>query len=312
VAANVRITPLMMQVRLVALTLVLFVATLCQAQPKIPAGVEVLHDVEYGSVNGRALHLEIARPKNPPAKPMPVVLWIHGGGWVEGSHKEIHSIAFAAKGWFTASVEYRLSGEAKWPAQIEDCKLAVRWLRANAAKWNIDPDHIGVWGLSEGGHLVACLGTMDERAGYDVGAHTNFSSRVQAVVDFSGPTDFTHGSAGLISAKEGEDTAILVKLLGGGFKEKPEIWKAASPVTWVTSNAPPFLVAQGELDNLVPMAHAETLVAALKRAGVPVEFIRQKNGNHVLLRNSILKPTEPSLDEVHQRVVKFFEQYLVK
>jgi acetyl esterase/lipase len=301
-----------MNLRLIALLLAVVFSTACRGQQKIPDGVEVLHDVEYGKVNGRALHLEIARPKDVPAKPMPVVLWVHGGGWQGGTHKEMHAIGFAAKGWFTASVEYRLSGEAKWPAQIEDCKLAVRWLRANAKKWNIDPDRIGVWGLSAGGHLVSCLGTMGESAGYDVGEHTNFSSRVQAVVNYSGPTDFTKGEGGLMSQQPEEATRVLQKLLGGSFKDKPENWRAASPITWVTSNASPFLVVQGEADALVPMHHPEVLVAELKKAGVPVEFIRMKNGNHVLYPDQRGKPTEPSMKEVNQRVVKFFEQNLLK
>ncbi|HEY6170256.1 MAG TPA: alpha/beta hydrolase, partial [Verrucomicrobiae bacterium] len=200
--------------RLPSLILAFVLATTvsCRPQQEIPPGIEVLHDVEYGRIGERALHLEIARPKNPPAKPAPAVLWIHGGGWEGGTHKQNGVLAFAGKGWFAASVEYRLSGEAKWPAQIEDCKLAIRWLRANAAKWNVDPNRIGVWGISAGGHLVACLGTMDERAGFDVGAHTNFSSRVQAVVDYCGPVEFIEGVGGIVSPKEGKDSPLLVKL----------------------------------------------------------------------------------------------------
>ena len=104
-----------------------------KSQPAPPPGVEVIHNVEIGQGGSRALHAEIARPLAAPSTPMPAVLWIHGGGWSGGTHKSSPAIWLATKGYFTASIEYRLSGEAPWPAQIEDCKLALRWLRANAA-----------------------------------------------------------------------------------------------------------------------------------------------------------------------------------
>jgi acetyl esterase/lipase len=295
-----------------AFALLLLSTGVCHPQPKVPPGVEVVSDVEYGKVNGRALHLEVAVPKVRPDRPMPALLWIHGGGWQEGTHKQNVAIGFAAKGWFTGSVEYRLSGEAKWPAQIEDCKLAVRWLRANAAKWNVDPDRIGVWGISAGGHLVTCLGTMDETAGYDVGAHTNFSSRVQAVVDYCGPTDFTKGSGGVVNSKEGEDAAVLLKLFGMKYTENPAVWKSGSPLQFVSSKAPPFLIVQGDSDNIVPTAHAEKLLEKLKANGVPAELILVKNGNHVMLPAKPGQPAVPSIPELNQRVVKFFDQHLAK
>jgi len=158
-----------------------------------PPSVEVLHDVVIGAGGTRTLHAEIARPKDPPATPMPAVLWIHGGGWNGGSHISNAAQWLAAHGYFTASIEYRLSDEAKWPAQIEDCKLGVRWLRANAAQYSVNPDRIGCWGHSAGGHLVACLGTIDEPEFEGAGGYAGVSSRVQAVVDFCGPVDFSDG-----------------------------------------------------------------------------------------------------------------------
>ncbi|MBI3881840.1 MAG: alpha/beta hydrolase [Verrucomicrobia bacterium] len=297
---------------LLPLVLLLTSATACRLQQKAPPGVEIIHDVEYGNVNGRALHLEIAIPKNRPPKPMPAVVWIHGGGWEGGSHKQNMAIAFAGKGWFTASVEYRLSGEAKWPAQIEDCKLAIRWLRANAAKWNINPDRIGVWGISAGGHLVTCLGTMDERAGFDVGALTNFSSRVQAVVDYCGPVELSPASGGPSVPKQGDEPKMLIKLFGATYREKPAAWRSGSPVFYVTSNAPPFLVVHGDSDNLVPRWHAERLTAKLQEARVPSDLVIVKNGNHVMFPAKSGQPAVPSWNELNQRVVNFFDERLAK
>jgi len=292
--------------------LLLFEAGACRAQQKVPPGVELLSDVEYGKVGERALHLEIARPKTLPAKPMPVVLWVHGGGWKEGSHKPDVMIAFAAKGWFTASIEYRLSGEAKWPAQIEDCKLAVRWLRANANRWGIDPNHFGACGISAGGHLVECLGTMDEKAGFDVGANLEMSSRVQAVVAESGPADLTPEGPGLAGEQDVQRLPFLVQLFGVSYGERPAVWKSASPIYQIRAGDPPFLLICGNADELVPKAHSERMLAALQKAGVPAEMITMKNANHVLLPAKAGTPTEPSMAEMYQAIVRFFEANLVK
>src|SRR5579871_3431475 len=152
-----------------------------------PPGVELLHDVEIGRGGGRVLHAEIARPINPPPGPMPAIIAVHGGGWAGGTHEFNQAMFLATQGYFTASIEYRLSGEARWPAQIEDCKLGVRWLRANAAKYHIDPERIGCWGGSAGGHLVACLGVMDDPRFEGRGGYPGVSSKVAAVVNFYGP-----------------------------------------------------------------------------------------------------------------------------
>jgi acetyl esterase/lipase len=288
--------------------LLLLCALLLPACLRTPSGVETLSDVEYGRVSGRALHLEIARPTNPPATPMPVVLWIHGGGWREGSQKPNTMAALAARGWFTASIEYRLSSEAKWPAQIEDCKLAIRWLRANAERWHIDPNRIGAVGISAGGHLVDCLGTMDEKAGFDVGAYPQMSSRVQAVVAECGPADFTPDGPGALGKKEIGQLPLLIQLFGKSYAEAPALWKEASPVYRVGPGAPPFLFIHGDADNLVPHAHSEIMLAALHRAGVAAELLTVKNGNHVMLPAKAGTPALPSLNEVNNRIVRFLDE----
>ena len=308
--------------------LLLMAATLCYAaeptqkptapkgRPKMPPGpppgVELIHDVEIGKGGDTTLHAEIARPKDPPKEPMPAVLWIHGGGWSGGSHKGNGAMYLATKGYFTASIEYRLSGEAKWPAQIEDCKLGVRWLRANAAKYNINPDRIGCWGSSAGGHLVACLGTMDDPKFEGSGGHAGVNSRVQAVVDYCGPADFTKGSGGIQNAKEDEDAPAPLGLFGVPFKEKPDLWKQGGPVAHVKAGAPPFLIVHGNKDKTVPHAQSVSLEAALKKAGVPVEFITVKGGGHGMSAAPGDPPAEPDRNAIQAAVIAFFDKHLKK
>jgi len=245
-------------------------------------GVTIQQNVVIGQGGGRDLHVDIAFPTAPPAQPMPAVLMIHGGGWSGGTHKGFLPAELVAQGYFVATVEYRLSGEAPWPAQIQDCKLAVRWLRTNAAKYHVNPDRIGCLGFSAGGHLAACLGALPdtpELAGQ--GGFTGVSSRVQAVVDESGPTDFTPEGRPLLGETK-RDPSALVTLLGGSFADKPDIWRQASPALNVTASTPPFLIFSGEKDTGVPVNQALRMEEALKKAGVPVQLIRVKNGGHGL------------------------------
>jgi len=300
--------------------LLLLVAAVCSAaaprkqtpKARILPGVEILEEVEIGTGGGRTLHAKIARPKDPPVTPMPAVLWIHGGGWSGGSHKNNRAEWLATNGFFTASIEYRLSGEAKWPAQIEDCKLGVRWLRANAAKYNVNPDRIGCWGSSAGGHLVACLGTMDDPQFEGKGGFEGVSSRVQAVVDYCGPADMTTGSGGVQGASDDQDAPALLGLFGVPFKENPALWRQGSPITHVKAGAPPFLIVHGDKDKTVPLGHSEKLAAALKKAGVPVELIVVKGGGHNMSAPAGEPPAVPDSAALLEAVRQFFEKHLRK
>jgi len=277
-----------------------------------PEDVEVREDVVYGEAGGTELHVDIAYPKQTPAKPMPAVMLIHGGGWAGGSHKGYLPTYLAQNGYFIATVEYRLSGEAPWPAQIEDCKLAIRWLRANAEKYHVDPNRIGVMGHSAGGHLVSCLGTLGEESSLDVGAYAGLKSSVQAVVDEAGPVDFTPAGRPTVGTVM-EDHPGLLKLFGGSYDAKMDAWKQASSALHVTAQTPPFLILHGEQDHLVPIHQAEEMAAALKTAGVPYELIRIKNAGHGLRAD---KPTDPPADPdptAQQNIIlHFFDQQLKK
>jgi len=282
-------------------------------QPKFspPAGQDLISDVIFGVVGGRELHAEILRPKEPPNELMPAVLLIHGGGWAGGAHIGYYAPWLVAQGFFTASIEYRLSGEAPWPAQIEDCKLAVRWLRANAAKFRVNPDRIGVMGHSAGGHLVACLGTLGNAKELEgQGGFEGVSSRVQAVVDQCGPTDFTP-EAGPAVGTNRTDHPGLVKLFGGRYAEKAALWRQASPALYAAADAPPFLIVHGEKDSLVPIAQSERLAEALKTAGASVEFIRVKNAGHGLRADAPgAPPAEPDANALQAAMLAFFNTQL--
>ncbi len=263
------------------------------------AGVVLQRDVEYGRAGDRALHLDILRPKEPGEKPLPVIVFIHGGGWRAGNKAGglPRVLPFVVSGKYVGvSVGYRLSDEATWPAQIHDCKAAIRYLRANAEKLGIDPEKIGVWGISAGGHLVSLLGTsggVKELEGE--GGSPDQSSRVSCVVDFCGPSDFT----AILERTRGEAPNAVTALLGGSLKEKRAEAIAASPVTHVTRDDPPFLIVHGTKDAIVPLAQAEMLCEKLKQAGVDVTFVKIEGGGH-----GIGGP------EVGKRVAAFFDRHL--
>jgi acetyl esterase/lipase len=153
---------------------------------------DVIKDIEYAKIGDVSNKLDLYIPKNDGSKPLPLIIFIHGGGWLGGDKAKpyIPIIPTVEKGYINASINYRLSNVAKFPACVEDCKSAVRWLRANAKKYNINPDKIGVWGESAGGHLSLMVGCADTSAGFDVGDNLKVSSRVQAVISVFGPADF--------------------------------------------------------------------------------------------------------------------------
>jgi acetyl esterase/lipase len=248
----------------------------------LPENVQKQSDVEYGKGGGRALRMDIFRPVAKPPKPMPVLVWIHGGAWRAGTKDSIPGLALqlAAEGWLCASIEYRLSQEAIFPAQIEDAKCAIRFLRAHAKEFQIDPDRIGVWGSSAGGHLVAMLGTTGDVKDLEgSGGWADQSSRVQAVVDFFGPSDLMQMGNGprIRHMEEGSPESLLI---GATVKDNPEKAARASPVTYVTKDDPPVLIMHGDQDDTVPIGQSELLHAALTKAGVASTFEVVKGRGH--------------------------------
>ena len=253
---------------------------------QMPEGVTIERDIVYARVGDRDLPLDIYVPDKV-AKPMPVIIWVHGGGWKGGSKGGIsRPIGALSRGYALISVEYRLSGEAIWPAQIEDCKAAVRWTRANAKKYGLDPDRIGAWGSSAGGHLVAMMGVAADVTKFDKHKkHADVSARVQAVCDWFGPTDFiqmdAHRPEGarLVHDDPGSPESRLV---GGPIQEEPyrSICADANPITYVTKDDSPILIMHGDMDMSVPVHQSELFYKSLKKAGVDATFYVVKGGGH--------------------------------
>lgn len=251
----------------------------------IPAGAKIHRDLVYARVNGKALHLDLILP--PDAKgPTPVILWVHGGAWAAGNKNSIPRNDFLEHGFALASVQYRLSGEAIFPAAIQDCKAAVRWLRAQAGKYHLDPERFGVWGASAGGHLVALLGTSGGVKEFEVGEHLDQSSKVQAVCDWFGPTDFlqmtAHSKAAGVPSKIDHDSprSPESRFIGGPILENKEKVARANPITYVDKKDPPFLILHGDQDPIVPLGQSKILEQALQKAGVEVTLLVQKGAGH--------------------------------
>ena len=247
------------------------------------ADVNIARDVLYKSVNGRDLRLDIYSPKSI-TQPLPVLLWIHGNRWSRGSKNHRPPSNFVSRGYMVVSIDYRLSGEALFPAAIEDCKAAVRWIRANATAYHFDPDHIAAWGHSAGGHLAALLGTSGGVAELEgTGDNPGFSSRVQAVCDMSGPSDLLQFYENVSNSNEGKAPiarSAIEQFLGGSGGQIRAKAIAASPTTYVNKGDPPFLIIHGENDMTVPASQSELLASKLKGAGVPVTLIVAEGRGH--------------------------------
>jgi acetyl esterase/lipase len=250
--------------------------TLAQQQRGTPApapemNVESLEEnVVYAKVDGTELHVDIYEPARSSAEPLPAVILIHGGGWSAFDKSTMRGMGgFLSRSGFVAfAVDYRLfrAGENRWPAQLDDVQRAVRWIRANASKYGVDPDHIGAFGHSAGAQVAALLGLEDTRDNSDP-ALAKYSSRVQAVVDVSGPSDFT-------TNHDPDGDQFLTNFLGASFSQNPQAWRDASPVFHVSKKDAPFLIFHGTKDEDVPIAQAQELYDKLKAAGVPVSFTK--------------------------------------
>ena len=272
---------------LAALLVALITIPLGHADPasaplESPVGV-VHRDLAYVPAGHERQKLDLYLPEQEgPLEPFPVLVWIHGGAWRSGTKEDDVPAAYVHDGYAVASVGYRLSQHAPFPAQLEDVKAAVRWLRAHADEYGLNADQIAAWGASAGGHLAALLGTTGELDTFDVGPHLSHSSRVQAVVDYYGPTDFLQMDAQRIpgSMEHNPPDSPESELIGGPIQTLPLKTARANPVTYVSPGDPPFLIIHGDLDRLVPYQQSLLLEYALEQAGVPVELYLVKGAGH--------------------------------
>lgn len=271
---------------------------------KIKEKVDVRLNVPYADNDNPRQQVDIYLPKDASAgEPLPVVLFIHGGGWSGGDRKGYmaRAVEMAAGGKYAAiSVGYRMSSEAKWPAQIHDCKAAVRWVRAHAKELNIDPNRIGATGSSAGGHLVTMLGLTagNKELEGSLGKHADQSSAVTCVINFCGPTDM---AAPLMQGEAAQtDDPAVSGLVGGPLKEKADAVRQASPLTWVSKDAAPIMTVHGMKDARVNYNNATKLEAAMKKAGATHYLVPVTEAGHGI-------PIGPELAD---RMQKFWDKYL--
>ncbi len=274
---------------------------------KPPDNIEYLPDIPYTKAGNVELQLDIAMPKEG-AGPFPAVVCVHGGGWHSGSRKSYTPVIWqcAQRGYVGVTVSYRFAPQHQFPAQIEDVKAAVRWLRANAAKYKIDPDRIGATGGSAGGHLVGMLGVASKEDKLEGnGGNAELSSRVQAVVPMFGGFDLT--VAWEHSTQQPPVQAAYLRkvgegLIGGAPRAKPDAWKAASPVTYATKDDPPFLLIHGTADTLVLLEQSELMEKRLREVGVPVQLMRVQDAGHGFKGKD--------LEDVSNATFAFFDKHL--
>ena len=250
-------------------------------QQQLPAGVTVHRDVAYVPNGHERQKLDLYLPAG--GEKRPLIIWIHGGAFRRGSKESPElPVDYLAHGFALAAINYRLSQHAIFPAQLEDSKTAVRWLRAHADHFKLDSERFIAWGPSAGAYLSAMLGTTGHTTEFDVGEHLAMSSQVQAVVDYFGPTDFLQMDAQRVPDGMVHNTADSPEseLIGGAIQDHPDKVAKASPITYITSDAPPFLIVHGDSDLLVPYQQSPLLVAALQKAGVSVTFYTVVGGGH--------------------------------
>ena len=285
--------------------------------------ISIERDLEYATYQNQGktkqLLLDLYLPIEDTQKPRPLLIYIHGGGWLEFSKDICPGEIVAKKGYAIACINYRYSTEAIFPAQIHDAKAAVRWLRANATQYNLDPDKFGAWGASAGGYLSILLGTsggVAELAGNQ--GNLDVSSEIQAVCTWFAPTDFTQVppafsepfSPEIVQKYRGVPwllyTEVTHRLLGGVVAENLELAALANPINYIDREDPPVLVVHGELDKIVPISQSEILVEALEAKEVPVTFVRKSDMTHSY-RGANKEKFSPELIDI---ALKFFDQHL--
>ena len=269
------------------------------AEPPVPEDIVVHHDLSYREGTSRQWKLDLAMKKDLRGKPRPGIVVIHGGGWIEGDKSSFASrehgvpgniVDFAALGFVAVTINYRLAGEAPFPAALEDCKNAVRWLRAHARDYNLDPDHIGAYGNSAGGHLAMLLGMVGQDAHLEGdGPYQDQSSLVQAVVSDSGPIDLVE------QYRHGALRQVCERFMGGPPEgDRAAAYRRASPADQINPRIPPLLLIYGVEDGQVPVETADRFVLALGRAGLKdVSYHRLARVDHCpysLVRVPSLRP----------------------
>jgi acetyl esterase/lipase len=276
------------------LALLLTTSAGAQSKPKLDL------DIVYARAGDKELRLDLARPAEGKG-PFPCVVLFHGGGWRMGNKKDVRGwLTFLAEeGYVAASVGYRLVPEATFPAQVEDAKTAVRFLRSNADRYAIDKDRFAAMGWSAGGHLACMLGLTDPKCGFEGKECSDQSSRVQAVVDYFGPTDLSAFGKNDLAQK-----GMLGPFIGARFADNPAAHEKASPVKYVTKDAPPFLIFHGTRDWVVPVEQSRLLAEKLKDVKAPVKLVEVPGEGHGWEGKTNAETTRETLRFLAERLKK--------
>ena len=267
--------------------------------PEIPANVEEIKDIEYKNINGKSLQLNIYKPKYL-TRPAPLLVFIHGGAWRSGKRTDylVYTVAFAQKGYITATVSYRLLKDGPYPACAEDVSDAVQWFFKHGDQYGYDPNRIAIIGGSAGAHLalLAAYGWKNPRQSNDSINSQVKTHRIKAVVDIYGPVDLT--------TEYSQHQPLVTSFLAHSYNEAPELYKEASPIQYVNKNSPPTMIIHGTSDDLVPVSQSDLLKARLDSLGVPNVYYRVPFWPHAM---DVVKRVN---DFTQAKMIDFFERYV--
>jgi acetyl esterase/lipase len=296
-------------VSIVSVTLFVFATTFLVGVVAWQAGTEALpFEIREGLTYGpnERNDLDLFLPKDDGKSLRPAVIVIHGGAWRGGDKKDMRILAepLAQRGYVVAAINYRLAPKWSYPAQLDDCQRAIRWLRKNAKEFRVDPKRFGAAGASAGGHLALLLGTREVRDDSDPDLK-GISSKVQCVLSICGPTDLTDKRYAQ-AARDSDLGKILIEFIGEPYDEAPNLWKEASPIYHVSPDDAPTFIIHGDQDSIVPFEQSVRFAEALRKVGVEVQLVAIKGMDH--------GPTTPEQrDELMKAVgqaLEFFDKHL--
>lgn len=284
----------------VSVPLLVLFATVARAVPAEADTHFAMRNISYTHGGSPSQTLDLYVPAYS-KKTVPLIIWIHGGAWSLGDKGDAPIQEIEKRGYAAASINYRLISEAPFPAQLDDCRAAINFLKTTAQRSHIDPNKIGLWGESSGAHLATLVATT---AASETADREKSSAKVQAVCDWAGPTDFlTLASQAkapgqkFLAGNQGQ----VAQLLGGPPSKNPAKAALASPVTFVTKNCPPMMIVHGQLDTIVPPEQSVELASKLQAAGVPVQLVMLPGRPHALAAPDTWKMALDFFDSILRR-----------